>query len=310
MAAALRWAALFSGQGGQRTEHAQHLRASLPDDLRAAWLAALARAGVDADALDDRTLVRNRVAQPTLCAWQVGAWRTLAALPPPVLVAGYSVGELAACAAAGGYANADAIALAAARAECMDAAHDASAGLAAVVGLSEHELAPMRAAHGVAIAIRNGVRHFIVGGPEAALIPFLADATAAGAVRAQRLAVETPAHTPWLASAVPCFAAALVPVLVTPLRVPMLSGIDARSLRSAADAAAALARQLATPLDWGACMEAVAEAQPHAVLEIGPGDALARMFVEAVPDVPARALGEFREPRAAIAWLDRERRLR
>ena len=194
---------MFSGQGGQRTDHIARMGAMLAPDLRAAWEQALADAGSTVERIDDDIqLTRNRVAQPTLCAWQSGAWRMLAdALPPPVLVAGYSVGEIAACAAAGGYAGNEAVALAALRAELMDAAIDFPAGLAAVIGLAAHELAPMCAREGVAVAIRNGVRHFIVGGPESALGSFIAAALAAGAVRAHRLCVTTPAHTHWLAPA-------------------------------------------------------------------------------------------------------------
>jgi [acyl-carrier-protein] S-malonyltransferase len=53
-------------------------------------------------------------------------------------------------------------------------------------------------------------------------------------------------------------------------------------------------------------MEAIAEMQPDAVLEIGPGNALARMLVESAPDVRVRSLDEFRDPAAAIAWAARQ----
>jgi [acyl-carrier-protein] S-malonyltransferase len=307
MTRALKWAAVFSGQGGQRMVHVRRLRSALPDDLRSAWTAALALAGVRSADLDDATLTNNRVAQPTLCAWQVGAWDALAtALPPPVLVAGYSVGELAACCAAGGFSGAQAIELAARRALLMDAVTQAPAGLAATVGLAESDIHSLCQRAGVEVAIRNGPRHFVVGGPIPALDMFIAAALDAGAVRAQRLPVAVPAHTRWLADAATQFAAALSPVLADSLCLPMLSGIDAHTLRTAADAAAALARQIASPLDWAACMEAIAEAQPDAVLEIGPGDALARMFAESVPEVPARSLDDFRDPAGAIAWLRRQ----
>ncbi|MEO8755751.1 MAG: acyltransferase domain-containing protein, partial [Casimicrobiaceae bacterium] len=166
MPRALRWVALFSGQGGQRTKYAQRLGTSLPDDLRTAWFDALALAGVAAASLDEATLIRNRVAQPTLCAWQVDTWRTLAtALPPPALVAGYSVGELGACCAAGGFSDVQAIAFATLRAEFMDAATEPPAGLAAVLGLSAREVDTLCERAGTEVAIRNGVRHFVVGGP-------------------------------------------------------------------------------------------------------------------------------------------------
>ena len=305
----MRWIALWSGQGGQRREHVERMPLLLPPDLRAAWEQALANAGCAVERIgNEGELTRNSVAQPTLCAWQLGAWRMLTAtLPPPVLVAGYSVGEIAACAAAGGYTDIDAIALAALRAEAMDAAVDSPGGLAAVVGLAAHELAPLCTREGVSMAIRNGVRHFIVGGPVPALASFIAAALAAGAVRAQRLPVTTPAHTHWLASASPAFAAALEPRMSGPLRLPMLSGIDARTLRSKAETVAALAQQISTPLDWLACMEAVVEAQPDAVLEIGPGNALARMLLEEAPDIRVRALDDFRDPAEAVAWVQRVR---
>jgi len=60
-------------------------------------------------------------------------------------------------------------------------------------------------------------------------------------------------------------------------------------------------RQLATMLDWASCMDAIAEMQPDAVLEIGPCNALARMFAEACPGVPIRAIDDFRDPAAASA---------
>ena len=130
----MRWVALFSGQGGQRPEHVARMEAELAPDLRVAWERALANAGTAvALVANDAELTRNRIAQPMLSAWQVDAWRRLsAALPPPVLVAGYSVGEVAACAAAGGFPHDEAVALAALRAELMDAAVDFPAGLAAV----------------------------------------------------------------------------------------------------------------------------------------------------------------------------------
>lgn len=304
----MRWVALFSGQGGQRAVHAHALAQHLADPLRAAWDVALARAEVTSASLDDAALARNRVAQPTLAAWQVAAWAHVAAdLPAPVLVAGYSVGEIAACSAAGGYDGATAIRVAAARAEAMDAAMTAPSGLVAVLGLAEDAVAALAATTGVAIAIRNGPRHFIVGGTDPALAAFRTAATAAGAARVQRLCVNTPAHTAALAPAVPRFAAVLSEALRPGrLAVPMRSAVDAAAVRTGAEAAAALARQLAAPLDWAACMDVVVELAPDAVLEIGPGDALARMFGEAAPGIAVRSLDAFRSPAAAALWLRRQ----
>ena len=309
MTGRVRWVALFSGQGAQRVAHLSRLAYALPADLRDAWAEALARVGADAARLDDATLARNRVAQPTLCAWQVAAWRVLAAaLPPAVRVAGYSVGEIAACCAAGGYSGPRAIELAAARAQCMDTATREPAGLAALLGLPAREVDLLCARFGLAIAIRNGARHFIVGGTASSLAACIDAALAAGATRAQRLTVAVPAHTPALVGAVTCFAAPLRAGVTGPLRLPMMSAIDARILRTADDAVDALARQIAVTLDWSACLDSLRELAPDAILEVGPGDALSRMCAEAVPDTPARALDDFRDPASAIAWVARQRR--
>lgn len=309
MEGGLKWVALWSGQGGQRVEHVERLRSVLAPDLREAWERALVDAGAPAGRLDEAAITRNRVAQPTLVAFQLAAWAALGReLPPPAVVAGYSIGEIAACAAAGGLDAADAVALAATRAGLMDEAADAPSGLAAVLGLASDELAPICERHGAALAIRNGPRHFVIGGPRPALEAVIRDASAAGATRAWPLPVTTPAHTRFVESAVPRFAAALAAAARGPLRVPMLSAIDASRLRSAQDVVSALSRQLATMLDWEACMDAVAETQPDAVVEIGPGNALARMLAEAAPHIPVRSLDDFRDPAAAIAWAARQRR--
>lgn len=307
MSGAVRWVALFSGQGAQRTEHVAHWRAALPDDLRDAWQRALASAAVSIDALDDAVLARNRVAQPTLVAFELATFERVAKQALPVLVAGYSVGEVAACAAAGGIAAVDAVALAATRARLMDDAVSVPCGLAAVLGLAEPELVPLCERADAAIAIRNGPRHFVVGGPSSSLALMMDAALAAGATRACALPVHTPAHTRWLASAVPLFAQALRPLVRSRLDVPALAGIDASRVRTGDEAVAALSRQLATALDWAACMDVIAEAQPDAVLEIGPGNALARMFADAVPGIAVRALADFQDPSAAVGWMERQR---
>lgn len=300
----VRWVAIASGQGGQRPEHAQRAAASALGD---AWRRAVGGAvggeeGAEMESI--HAIAANRVAQPTIAAWQLDAWSSLATrLPPPVLVAGYSVGEVAACAIAGAFAPADAIALAAERARLMDDAAPYPGALAAILGLQERDVVSLCEGRDAAIAIRNGPRHFIVGGRREDVERIVADALAAGAARAHALAVSTPAHTPWLAAAVPRFAQCLARTNPAPLRSPMISAIDAARIATPGDVVCALSRQIATRLDWAACMDAIGEMQPDAVLELGPCNALARMFAEAVPGVPVRAIEDFRDPAAAAAWV-------
>jgi [acyl-carrier-protein] S-malonyltransferase len=52
-------------------------------------------------------------------------------------------------------------------------------------------------------------------------------------------------------------------------------------------------------------MEAIAERQVACVLEIGAGSALAKMWNERYPDIPARSLDEFQHPQGAVQWVER-----
>jgi [acyl-carrier-protein] S-malonyltransferase len=88
------------------------------------------------------------------------------------------------------------------------------------------------------------------------------------------------------------------------LAFPVLSAIDATPARMARPALAALARQICTPLDWAACLQAVREMQPDAVLEIGPGNALARLFGELAREIPVRACDDFRSIEGILGWLE------
>jgi [acyl-carrier-protein] S-malonyltransferase len=297
----VRWVAIASGQGGQRREHVEHAARS---SLATAW-----RRAAGDRAQDEAAAADNRVVQPSIVAWQLDTYAAVAAaLPPPVLVAGYSVGEIAACAIAGAYAPADAVAIAGERALLMDAAAPYPCALGAILGLAQSAVDVLCTRHGAAIAIRNGARHFVVGGRREAVQALVEDAGLAGATRAHLLPVNTPAHTPLLCAAVAPFAQVLWQRVRSPLRIAAISAIDASRIATPEEVVAALSRQLATTLDWASCMDAIDEMRPDAVLEIGPCNALARMFAEACPGTPVRAVEDFREPAAAAAWVAAQRR--
>ena len=119
------------------------------------------------------------------------------------------------------------------------------------------------------------------------------------------LAVRTPSHTPWLAAASEAFRRHLSDLPERRLAFPVLSAIDGQASRLAGAARDALARQISAPLDWAACLHAVSELQPDAVLEIGPGSALSKLFAEVAPTVPVRASDDFRSPAGIVDWLHR-----
>ena len=251
----------------------------------------------------DESRFDNALAQPLLCAASLAHWQGLReAVPAPVLVAGYSIGELAAHAIAGSFDATTCLALAVQRAQLMDSASPADAGLQAVLGLDRRSLQSLCDAQGTYVAIANGQDHFIVGGTQASL-QRLADAARAQGADIRLLPVRVPAHTPLLAAAVAPFAAALDASPLQAPRLPLLAGIDARPVRDRATAVSPLSLQLAQTIEWAQVMRQAFERGARVFLQLGPGNALARMVAPAYPCCEVRAVEEFQSLEGSAAWV-------
>ena len=295
-------ALLCSGQGAQHAAMFDRVR-DLPAARHTLDVAStvLGRDVFSAAAADDR--FDNAQAQPLLCAATLAQWQGLRDnVPTPTLIAGYSIGELAAHAIAGSFDATTCLALAAQRAQLMDGASPADAGLQAVLGLERHVLQPLCDLHGAHMAIANGQDHFIVGGTHASLLR-LADAAQAQGADIRPLPVHVPAHTPLLAAAVAPFAAALDASPLQAPRLPLLAGIDARPVRDRATAVHTLSAQLAQTIEWAQVMRQAFERGARVFLQLGPGNALARMVAPAYPCCEVRAVEEFQSLEGAAAWV-------
>lgn len=297
------WALVFSGQGLQHPDMLpwlarDDLMASLDTELGADWRQRL-EAPHDAG--------HNRRAQVLLTATACAAWAQLQPwVEPPALIAGYSVGELPAFAAAGVVDAHTAVELAARRADCMDVAAAAAAatGLIGVSGATHGGIDQLCASHDLAVAIRIDAGTAVLGGLRPSLQAAAAAAVSAG-WRATPLNVAMASHTRWMQSAVDCFDQVLAGVTLERPARPLFSNALGR-VRDATTARIALACQIAQTVAWDQCMDAVAAHRVDAVLEIGPGAALARMWQERHADVPARSADEFRSGAAVVAWLERQ----
>jgi [acyl-carrier-protein] S-malonyltransferase len=294
------FALLFSGQG---TQHAAMLP-WLADDERVGEMRA--RLGVDdwRRCLEDPTwAASNANAQTLLTGLALAAWGQLAPIvPPPTVVAGYSVGELAAFSVAGVFDSAIATALAPLRAAAMDrCASHVAGGLLAISGLAESALEQLRVETGLALAIRNGIESVVLGGPEAALEQAQRMAVGNGG-QCTRLRVNLASHTPWMREAAESFSQTLSDVSFQSPRIALFSNAGDR-IRDAGAARMALAAQIAQTVRWDECMENVAARQVRCVLELGPGQALTRMWNQRYPAIPARACDDFRSTAAIASWL-------
>lgn len=302
----MRIAVLFSGQGNQQIKHLETLRADaspgvarvLSELIPSVW-------GCTTPALSE--LQVNCVAQPLIFGFQMNLWHQFAALlPVPICVAGYSLGEVGACCAAGLCSVEEGLALSADRARYMDQCVSVPCGLIAVLGLTYHSCRSVAERCGVSIAICNGPDHFVLGGEIAQLSEAARLSESEGATRVQTLGVTTASHTRLLESASECLSTCLKPFRAAHLRMPVLSSLDGRLSRTGAAAVDSLARQVSTLMDWDASLNAVLEMQPEVVLEIGPGCALSRMWNERGTGVPARSSEDFRSVAGLVEWVDRQ----
>jgi [acyl-carrier-protein] S-malonyltransferase len=116
--------------------------------------------------------------------------------------------------------------------------------------------------------------------------------------------VQMASHTRWMRHAAESFDHVLAGVNLQGPALPLFSNALGR-VRDATGARTALAHQIAQTVAWDQCMDAIAERGVHAVLEIGPGAVLARMWQERHAHVPARSVDEFRSGPAIVAWLTR-----
>ena len=308
-------AILCSGQGPQHPQ----MFALTGDAPEAANL--FAHAATLFDGRDPRVMVRtdsdealhqNRVGQ-ILCTLQALAATSvlLDVLPRRLIIAGYSVGELAAWNVAGLLDAAVTLDLAAQRAEVMDAASIDGDGLLFVRGLSLAAAEDLCRDHNVAVAIVNPGNAYVLGGTGAALDALADKAEMIGAVRVVRLAVNVASHTPRLASASAQFRKVLgqAPIKLTTSKsgVRLFSGIDGSAVMDISVGMDRLAEQISRSIQWEACLEGCVEAGATSFLELGPGRALSEMASGAYPGIPARSLEDFRTLTGVHTWLARVR---
>ncbi len=303
-------AILCSGQGGQHRDMFA-LTGTLPEAEPVFAAAAAHLGGIDPrdfvrDA-DDAALFANKAGQLLCCTQAIAAWTALGGMVgTTAIIAGYSVGEVAAWSCAGLLDLSQTLELVALRARLMDeAAAGLPAGLAAIVGLRRDRLDPMLKANGCELAIVNAADSVVAGGSDAALQRLCAEARAAGASRVARLRVAVPAHTSLLLPATAAFLEALAAAAPRPPRHALLSGLDGDRVRNVVAGCEKLARQIAQTIDWAACLSHCAESRAATLLELGPGRVLARLASAAAPDADARALEDFRSLEGVAAWLQR-----
>lgn len=300
--------ALFcSGQGHQNREMFRLLAAE--PDAQPIFEAATAVLGTDpmdfCRTAPEAALHANREGQILCVTRALAIVRALfpTGAPSETMVAGYSVGEMAAWGVAGIWSPMDTLKLVDQRARVMDAVGGSDDGLGYVRGLPQVAVEHLANRFGCAIAIVNPDLLFIVGGDRRSIDALCAAALQEGAARAAPMMVHVASHTPRLAGAVAQFDNALASAVMNRPILRLMTASGATLVTDPHRARKGLARQLAERIDWAGMVEAVAERGVTAILELGPGRALAEMAAVALPSVMVRAVDDFHSLAGVRAWL-------
>jgi len=233
------------------------------------------------------TLTEN--AQPALMAVALAALRVLEGEAGLVLardaqfVAGHSLGEYSALAAAGALTVADAARLLRTRGQAMQKAVPVGMGaMAALIGL-EFEAASAVAAEAAQgevcqAANDNGAGQVVVSGNKAAVERAVEIAKAKGAKRAMLLPVSAPFHCALMQPAADVMAEALAKVSVKPPTVPLVANVLARAIEDPAEIVRSLIAQVTGTVRWRESVVYMAGAGVTNFYEVGAGKVLSGLI--------------------------------
>lgn len=293
---------VFPGQGAQTIGMGRDLAEAYPaakavfeavDEALGERLSALIWEG-DAAEL---TLTRN--AQPALMATSLAAMRALEAEGYGVdradYVAGHSLGEYSALAAAGSLDLAEAARLLRLRGEAMQAAVPVGEGaMAALLGLdlAGAEAVAEEAAQGEVCqaANDNDPAQVVISGARAAVERAVDIAKARGARRAMLLPVSAPFHCALMRPAAEAMTEALAGAAILAPKVPVVANVTARPETDPETIRRLLAEQVTGRVRWRESVLWMAGAGVTETVEIGAGKALSGMIRRIAKEIETRAV--------------------
>ena len=230
-----------------------------------------------------RALERTEVQQPALTALCLGIHaELLARRVRPDIVAGHSLGEVAACAAAGAMGAKEAVALAAVRGRLMarEAARHPGGMLAVTAegrGVAEAALDLARE-HGLAaIAAHNAPEQWVIAGDWPAL------RAVAARYSTTHVPVAGPWHTEAMAGAVDEFREAARGAVRGTLTAVLVANRTGACVTDARELPDLLAGQFTHPVEWDATMRTISAAGVSDVVVLGPGKALRGLARRGLP---------------------------
>ena len=283
---------LFPGQGAQAVGMGKAFYDRVPES-RDVYRHANTRLGFDLTALcfegPPDELAKTERCQPALFVTSlaaVAAWRALqpssclpAGTAQPVGMAGLSLGELTALAAADALSFDDGLYLVQARGDLMAecAAHHPGAMLA-VIGLATEAIQAICEESEAQAANYNASDQVVLSGPVEAIERAEALAKAQGAKRALRLEVSGAFHSRLMQPAADAFKRVVAKVRFEPPCVPVISNVTAKAVESPQQIPELLVKQITSPVLWEPSMRTLIQAGAVQFIEFPPARILTALL--------------------------------
>lgn len=291
---------LFPGQGSQKVgmgrDLAVHPEACTlfaeADEVLGFSLSRLCWDGPDSD------LGQTLNTQPALFTVSAAACRVLAARGlTPDWVAGHSLGEYSALAAAGVFSFTTGLRTVRRRGELMAGVSDRTpGGMAAILNVPAETVAELcrDAANAgvIEIANYNAPEQTVISGELAALDRALALAKERGIRRAVRLPVSAPFHCRLMSPIAEEMAAWLRGVELAPARIPVIANVTAAPVCDPEEVREALIRQLAGSVRWTETVRRLVAEGVTTAIEAGPGTVLKGLCARIAPELQVLSLEE------------------
>ena len=265
--------------------------------------------------IEELTLTEN--AQPALMAVSLAVLRVLEAeggiklKEKAVLVAGHSLGEYSALAAAGAFSIADTAALLKLRGQSMQLAVPAGQGaMAALLGVEldlareiclEAEKSASREV--VACANDNGGGQVVISGHKAAVERAIDIAKSKGVKRAMLLPVSAPFHCALMAPAADAMAEAFANTPPRSPIVPLVANVSAAKVTDSAEIRDLLVQQVTATVRWRESVQAMTALGVDSFIELGTGKVLAGLVKRIAPDAATFSAGSPAEIEALLKVL-------
>lgn len=297
-----RVAFLFPGQGAQHSGMGQSLYEGSPlaksvfDELEALRPGTLALC-FSGSAED---LAETKNTQPCLFACELAAAKALeAAGVIPDMVAGFSLGEVAAASFAGLTSLAEGFALVQTRGTLMqEAAERMPSAMAAILKLDRATVERLCAEHDAVYPVNyNCPGQITVACAQESLAPFSAAVKAAGG-RAMPLKVRGGFHSVFMTEAADAFDKVLAEVSFSAPRIPLYSNFTGKAYGD--DPRSLLFQQIKNPVRWEEIVRTMAAQGVDTFFEVGPGAVLSGLLKKIDPQLRTHCVGTFEELEAAV----------